>query len=350
MAITYTSGTTLSFREVMFAFEAMITGAQLVSTSSTTYVIEENGQFNYFNGTNLTYQTINGNTFISGGTIDSIQLFDSDLNLLGELTNLNLDAASATSALIAEATGTDVFALENLLFTQDWTFTAVDGFDHFIAQYQTSQDGQAFGFTGDDTAFMGDGDDLAHLGAGNDTLYGGDGADKLIGGKGRDKLYGGDDNDELFGYTGRDKLWGGNGNDALFGGYGRDVLRGNKGHDVLDGGNGADVLRGGNGKDTLSGSNGNDQLFGGNGKDTFVFVSDDDTDTLMDFDTIKDSLTINGFTVFVDGVIDSETLTDGTEVTVTTYLADPLTGLTGGYEITYGVGDVIFMEADVFSL
>jgi hypothetical protein len=37
-------------------------------------------------------------------------------------------------------------------------------------------------------------------------------------------------------------------------------------------------------------------------------------------------------------------------VTVTIYGPDETTGLTGGYEITYGTGDVIYIEADIIPL
>ncbi len=321
MTITYTSSSVLSFREVMFAFEDMITGSQAISQSSTEYVIEKNGQRTIFAGTDLEFTVINGNTFITGGTIQSTILTDTSGTVLGSLSDINLPAQTVTDALLAEATGTDPFALENLFFTEDLIINGIDGNDTTYDANENSEDGQPFGFTGNDIANLGNGNDFADLGAGPDKLRGDEG------------------NDSLFGGQGRDNLKGGTGDDFLSGGLGNDVLRGQRGNDTLQGDEGNDRLFGNGGRDMLSGNTGEDILTGGNGNDTFEFISGDGNGTITDFNIGTETLTINGIEIFVDGAIDNETLSDGTEIIVTT--------LTDGYEISYGTGDFIFIESDI---
>ncbi|KAB7615518.1 calcium-binding protein [Amylibacter sp. SFDW26] len=360
MSVTYTSGTTLSFQEVMFTFEDMITGSQVSDIeppSSTVYTIEKNGFVNKFIGTDLVYTVINGNTFITGGTIQETRLEDADGNLIGSLSNLNLPAQDVTDALIAEATGIDVFALENLFFNQNWIINGADGIDNIFSADQDSEDGQAFGFTGNDRAFLGDGDDFINLGSGSDRIFGGEGNDTLIGGADRDRLRGDEGNDALYGGTGDDNLKGGIGDDLLNGGADNDVLRGQRGNDTLQGddgndrifGNGGrdvlygnaddDNLNGGGGRDILNGGTGNDILTGGKGRDTFEFISGDGSDTITDFEIGTETLIINGIEAFTNGVIDNETLSDGTEITVNV-TAD-------GYEVIYGTDDIIFIGAEL---
>jgi serralysin len=88
----------------------------------------------------------------------------------------------------------------------------------------------------------------------------------------------------------------GPGNDTVHGGDGNDQIRGGKGKDNLFGGNGDDFIIGGKGKDTIAGGLGNDTLKGGGGKD--IFVVGQGHDTVLDFDSGKDTIRIDG----IDGL------------------------------------------------
>ena len=148
---------------------------------------------------------------------------------------------------------------------------------------------------GDDTLDGGDGDDTLWGSRGDDTLNGGDGNDALIGFDGDDTLNGGDGNDTLIGRDGDDTLNGGDGNDTLIGEVGDDTLNGGAGDDWLYGGSGHVVD-----DDTLQGGKGDDRLFGGGGADRFVFDSESDTDTILDFRDGQDIIVIEGGLEFSD--------------------------------------------------
>ena len=82
------------------------------------------------------------------------------------------------------------------------------------------------------------------------------------------------------------------------GGNGRDTLLGLAGDDYLAGCNGQDLLDGGFGDDTL---------FGGNGSDTFVLAASKGTDTILDFVSSVDRISLaNGLT------FEQLTITQGT--------------------------------------
>ncbi len=87
----------------------------------------------------------------------------------------------------------------------------------------------------------------------------------VYGFSGNDTFYMGSYSDIVYGNAGRDYLSGGLGDDTLIGGYGKDTLLGWKGSDSLDGGVGNDRLDGYGGGGTEY-----DTLKGGAGSDTFV--------------------------------------------------------------------------------
>ncbi|SDG35454.1 MULTISPECIES: hypothetical protein [unclassified Duganella] len=156
---------------------------------------------------------------------------------------------------------------------------------------------------------------------GNDTLVGGAGNDTLVGGAGDDVYVvdaagdvvtegtgAGSDrvetslsshtlaaNVEQLVYTGSgtfngtgnaldNQIRGGNGNDTLVGGLGNDSLLGGLGNDNLQGGAGSDVLTGGAGNDLLN---------GGADADTFVLASATGVDTIADFVSGTDKISIS---------------------------------------------------------
>jgi Ca2+-binding RTX toxin-like protein len=163
----------------------------------------------------------------------------------------------------------------------------------------TVQHDDIYGGAGDDTIDGLDGGDAIRGEDGADRLQGGAGNDVLLGGSGNDVLLGGSEDDALFGGVGIDQFFGESGNDTIRGGAGSDYAEGGAdddsiygetgddwifgdsnpntvssggsvpigGDDVIDGGDGNDDLRGGEGQDTLLGGSGIDLLDGGEGDD-----------------------------------------------------------------------------------
>jgi Ca2+-binding RTX toxin-like protein len=136
-------------------------------------------------------------------------------------------------------------------------------------------------------------------------------AEAIIGSTNDDQLFGTDGSDAMFGDDGDDLLIGGDGDDRLFGGSGYDDLEGDavgiqlwgsfavtlpttpdSNNDVLKGGDGNDFLVGGSGNDRLEGQGGTDVLSGGLHNDTFVFEGAFGHDTVTDFNSLEDQLTI----------------------------------------------------------
>ncbi|WP_371226358.1 beta strand repeat-containing protein [Roseovarius sp. 2305UL8-3] len=113
------------------------------------------------------------------------------------------------------------------------------------------------------------GNDLINGTTGDDVLTGGDGHDTINAGSGDDVVIGGDGNDDLVLSEGDDLAIGGNGDDDIDGFEGDDLIYGNAGDDSLSGGLGDDTLIGGSGDDEFWGNDGNDEYFGGAGNDTF---------------------------------------------------------------------------------
>lgn len=159
-------------------------------------------------------------------------------------------------------------------------------------------------------------------------------ADTLVGDAGENHIIGLRGADSLSGEGGHDLIQGGDGDDVILGGGDRDALYGDAGADRIDGGDRNDVIFGGAG---------NDQLSGGAGQDRFHIVRGDGVDTILDFETVRDLLVLDG--VEVDRSTVSDANGDG--------LDDLTIVFTGGSAvILLGVdtfSDVQFGEADYFS-
>ncbi len=211
---------------------------------------------------------------------------------------------------------------------------------------------------GSDKLFGNNGDDVMDGGAGNDRVDGGDGNDNVSGGSGDDYVVGNSGDDTLSGGSGDDTLRAGQGNDVLTDGAGDDLMRANSGDDALTAENGSDRLDGGSGNDVLTsisdanGGSADDELSGDSGLDDFVFELQVDTyaevaetyidgngtvdwdalvasetddqfwvegignDTITDFDSAEDTLTIKGTNLET-----SVELVDGDSV-ITVYYVD----------------------------
>ncbi|MEO0343999.1 MAG: reprolysin-like metallopeptidase [Pseudomonadota bacterium] len=145
----------------------------------------------------------------------------------------------------------------------------------------------AVGGSGEDEIHGNEGNNKIYGNAGDDIIYGYGGNDVLVGNGQNDTLYGGNNNDKLRGFTKDDMLYGENGNDLLNGG---------RGNDELYGGSGQDTLRGLGGDDIINGGLGDDELTSGPGSDIFIFdsISSTQTDTIMDYNSARDTIRIVG--------------------------------------------------------
>lgn len=191
------------------------------------------------------------------------------------------------------------------------------GFD--VASYATA----ATGVRVDLTARTGTGDAAGDSYRSIEQIEGSSSADTLIGDIG---------NNVFDGLSGNDKLEGRDGNDVLIGGSGRDTLNGGRGSDFvsystsaygvridlqrgtasggdasgdrlisienIEGSESADTLKGNSsnnmlvglgGDDTIEGNAGLDTLTGGGGRDRFI-IRGGGTDTITDFDLLRDRL------------------------------------------------------------
>ncbi|MEO1555367.1 MAG: calcium-binding protein, partial [Pseudomonadota bacterium] len=75
------------------------------------------------------------------------------------------------------------------------------------------------------------------------------------------------------------------------------TLGGTGGDDILNGADGADLLQGGAGNDILMDGAGSDTLRGDSGADLFVFVQDDATDVILDYQSGEDRIDISALGV-----------------------------------------------------
>lgn len=216
------------------------------------------------------------------------------------------------------------------------------------------------GGAGDDRLSNSSGNTLLFGELGNDTLVGGDpvSSETLVGGQGNDFLRGQGGDDQLRGGLGEDSvtyhgeaaitlsltdqnlnagaaagdvltsidaLRGSVFADAITGNGFRNIPRGNDGDDTLSGGGGTDLLIGGQGDDLLIGGTGTDRLTGSVGVDTFEFRAGDGDDFVLDFNASADILRLSGdlsgVTVSNDG---TDTLIEyddgGQSVTLTSVL------------------------------
>ncbi len=204
-----------------------------------------------------------------------------DVTALGitDLSQITLSGDGANTTL--------TFSDGNTLLLEGVAWTDIDASDFVMVAAPT------VGTGGNDVMNGGDTNDTLDGGAGADKLYGQDGDDSLLGGDGKDTLEGGSGNDTLDGGGKNDRLDGGAGNDVLSGGNNNDVLDGGTGDDALSGDQGNDKLNGGAGADTLEGGRGRDQLTGGADADTFVFASNGNDDTIMDFEDGLDMIDVS---------------------------------------------------------
>ncbi len=298
MTATFTYGTdpSFGFGDTLSLLASGIVGGSIVQQDANTYSIESGGRTFTFTGTGFTYTTIDGQSYISGGTIDGISVSQGGF-MLGALTNLNLSSNALTSAVINEALGLDTLALENLFLTQPWEFLG-DNTAQILTEDMLSADGVSFSPTGNDIAFLKGGDDIFATGAGNDSIFGGSGRDQLFGGddddflnggNGRDQLFGGNGDDLMEGAGAKDFLEGGFGNDEMYGGSDDDIMYGQKGRDLMYGDAGDDVMFGGSqgGTDRMYGGSGNDTMFGGNQRDKMY---GDDGNDIMNGDLGNDQM------------------------------------------------------------
>lgn len=139
---------------------------------------------------------------------------------------------------------------------------------------------------------------------------GGDGKDNvLVGSNGDDVLHGFRGADLIKGLAGNDYLNGGSGKDRLVGGDGLDRLNGGAHSDVLNGGADRDIMSGKGGKDTLIAGSGTDRLTGGTGADKFVFSSNNNKNTIMDFELGLDKIRIKS--AAVSGIDDLNFIASG---------------------------------------
>ena len=85
----------------------------------------------------------------------------------------------------------------------------------------------------------------------------------------------------------------------MSGGNQDDVISGGDGVDALNGGAGNDTISGGDGVDTITGGAGADTLAGGAGADVFVLTDRTAIDTVTDFASTVDVVSLNGGAVAV---------------------------------------------------
>lgn len=294
---------------------------------------------------------------INGGSFDDV------LSGLGGADTLNGASGKDTATYAAATSGVNVYL----------QYTGIDtggaGIDTLISIENLT--GSAFndrliGDASDNVLTGGAGDDIIKGKGGNDTFYGGDGTDRLTGGAGDDIMSGGAGNDILFALAGLDILnggadddflYGGRDNDTLNGDSGDDELRGNLGNDIMNGGAGIDDLRGGGQNDTLDGGADNDFLFGENGLDILFGGAGNDSltggagsgflDGLRDTFVYSDTAAGGGG---FDRIKDWENGTDKIDLTAfnfTDFNADVLplaSDISGGLRISFGGGDVLFVE------
>ncbi|MFC4668505.1 calcium-binding protein [Seohaeicola nanhaiensis] len=188
------------------------------------------------NGSGFGTGQINGETYVTSGTVTLIQVNYPGGNF--QFRDLNIEMSSFSQIIAADESGAAPLGIENHLLGLGWEVHLGDLRDVGWINTQVG-DGAAFNLTGND---------------------------KIYAGGGKDKIYAGD------------------GNDTVLGGDGADVLNGGRGNDVLWGETGADVLVGGAGKDIFNGGTGNDRMTGGAAADKFVFYNNHGRDVITDFE------------------------------------------------------------------
>lgn len=183
----------------------------------------------------------------------------------------------------------------------------------------TDGDDYIYGLLGTDTDMRGGrGDDLLVGFDGNDSLNGNRGDDVLIGGEGGDLLNGsaGSDTASYAFSQGRVAVFL-NGNGLANGGDATgDTLQsienliGTARSDSLSGNGRDNRIEGGNGNDWLRGLAGDDVIVGGAGADRFVFRSNSDTDTILDFQNDIDQIELVRSNSLLGNLRDTDAILD----------------------------------------
>jgi Ca2+-binding RTX toxin-like protein len=117
----------------------------------------------------------------------------------------------------------------------------------------------------------------------------------LVGTRNDDDINGRGGNDTITARDGDDFVRGGPGGDRISGQRGDDTLLGEGGADNINGGQDDDGIDGGLGDDFVQGGPGINALTGGPGRDTFFINPDSEFDTVIDFNSGRDVISINGF-------------------------------------------------------
>jgi Ca2+-binding RTX toxin-like protein len=265
------SGGTSTFNSLVQDIELMIETAE-VNLQSSTKVILQSGTLRFVVlGTGFSTVSQPGGDQLASGTMDSVRIYK-DGTYQALMSDLNMSVIDLIALGEAEAGGNSS-AIEDYLLNLNYNFRGNSGSD-ILADDAVSPDGVPINMQGDDVVRTTGGADLFYLGDGNDVGIGGAGNDRLIGGNGNDALRGSSGDDILVGGEGNDNLRGGVGNDFLFGNHGKDLLKGENGDDQIDS------------------CSGNDRMVGGNGNDEFVFRSADDSDRIMDFNLVDDTIVL----------------------------------------------------------
>ncbi len=255
IVVTPTASATFSFVEFVGFLDDLIFEGDINLATSTSTFFESNWVDPTFGamhaeitGTGFTY---NAGGLLTGGVVDALQGFDDGV-LQGTVASINLSAAVLGAAYLAEESFTNIFAMEQLLLSQDWSYTGTDAIDNAPQGSTIGDDGYLFNPIGNDIFDLGGGDDVFYSSSGDDQLFGGSGNDTLSGSSGNDTIDGGIGDDILDGGADDDVLIGNKGRDTLTGGSGDDDLFGNRGIDILDPGAGQDDLDGGGDFDRVS--------------------------------------------------------------------------------------------------
>jgi hypothetical protein len=262
-----------------------------------------------------------GNDTLTGGAGNDTYVVGSSADVVVESADSGLDTVVSSVDWTLQST------LENLTLTGS---TAVRGNGNGASNVLT-------GNAANNTMDGGAGNDTVSGGSGNDSLTGGSGNDRLDGAGGNDTMTGGEGSDtyvcdsaadvtvesgttagnidsvissvswilqatlENLTLTGTTAVVGG-GNGAS------NVLTGNAAGNSMNAGAGNDTVNGGGGNDTLAGGAGADLLTGGTGSDRFVFNSLVGSDTVTDFVSLTDRLSVSQSAVKVG---DGDTLLEG---------------------------------------
>nr|WP_321461311.1 calcium-binding protein [uncultured Cohaesibacter sp.] len=237
--------------------DAMDDGTVITMNSTTISIYNTDGTILTLTGSGITYQYVDGEKDVTGGTITSIELTTADGETIISISDFSYDLLPFITAM------NEV----------DWDASAFDcdtSFNYLYTQI----------LSGADTI---DASDAIGTETNPIVLHGEVGADTITGGDGVDLIYG---------YTGNDTIDGGSGNDTIYGGAGSDII---------DGGDGDDILYGGAGNDTLYAGSGEDELYGGAGNDTFYVqtVSSDDDDNLIVTGTGNDTIILENEAAYV---------------------------------------------------